>query len=340
VGNGEYQNYGLGPPYIVIKSYTNQVGSAPATWSDPFPAGVSGGGISPYEINENLPTPYRQQWSLGVQKEVVKNLLVEISYLGSYGTHLPLRYNINQPTPGAGAIQGRRPYDLWSTVTWLNDVGTSSYNALTVRAERRYANGFSFLTSLNYAKSLDQGTTASSGTSPQNPLDLRAEWGPSSYDARLRYIATFVDELPFGTGRKFLSTANPAVRAIVSRWEITAILTLQTGSPFNVTTSQDISNTGASNRPFQIGNPTAGAPHSLAEWFNTAAFTNINPAGAGIYAYGNTHRDNVYGPGLENTDAGIFRSFRITEHLHTQLRAEAFNALNHPSFANPSSDTN
>jgi Carboxypeptidase regulatory-like domain len=340
VGNGEYQNYGLGPPYILIKSYTNQVGAAPATWNDPFPTGVSGGSISPYGINENLPTPYRQQWSLGVQKEVIKNFLVEVSYLGSNGSHLPLRYNINQPTPGPGAIQGRRPYDLWSTVTWLNDVGTSSYNALTLRAERRYANGFSFLTSLNYAKSLDQGTTASSGTSPQNPLDLRAEWGPSSYDARLRYIATFVDELPFGKGRRFLADSNPVIRSIVGGWEATAILTLQTGNPFNVTSSKDISNTGAANRPFQIGNPAAGAPHTLKEWFNTAAFTTANPAGAGIYAYGNTRRDNVRGPGVENTDVGVFRSFRITERVHTQIRAEAFNALNHPSFSNPSSDAN
>ncbi len=340
VGNGEYQNYGLGPPYILIKSYTNQVGSAPATWSNPFPTGVSGGSISLYGINENLPTPYRQQWSLGVQKEVIKNLLVEVSYLGSNGTHLPLRYNINQPSPGPGAIQARRPYPLWSTVTWLNDVGTSSYNALTLRAERRYANGFSFLTSLNYAKSLDLGTTASSGTTPQNPLNLHAEKGPSSYDARFRYIATFVDELPFGNGRRFLATSNSVVRSIVSGWELTAILTLQTGNPFNVTTSDDISNTGAANRPFQIGDPNSGAPHSLTKWFNTTAFTNVNPAGAGIYAYGNTGRDSIYGPGLENTDAGLFRNIRITERIHTQIRAEAFNALNHPSFSNPASDAN
>jgi hypothetical protein len=340
VGNGEYQNYGLGPPYILIKSFTNQTGNAPATWSNPFPAGVSGGSVSPYGINENLPTPYRQQWSFGIQKEVVRNLLVEVSYLGSNGTHLPLRYNINQPTPAAGSIQARRPYPLWSTVTWLNDVGTSSYNALTLRAERRFANGFSFLTSLNWAKSLDLGTTASSGTSPQNPLDLHAEWGPSSYDARLRYIATFIDELPFGSGRRFLASSNPVVRSIISGWEATAILTLQTGNPFNVTTSKDISNTGGSNRPYQVGDPTKGAPHKLGQWFNTAAFTNVNPAGAAVYAYGNTHRDNVYGPGLENLDAGLFRSFRITEHVSTQVRAEAFNALNHPSFSNPTSDAN
>ena len=340
VGNGEYQNYGLGPPYILIKSYTNQVGAAPATWTNPFPAGVSGGSISPYGINQNLPTPYRQQWSFGVQNEVAHNLLFEVSYLGSLGTHLPLRYNINQPLPGAGNIQARRPYPLWSTVTYLNDVGTSSYNALTVRLERRYSNGLSFLTSLNWAKSLDQGTTASSGTTPQNPLNLRSEWGPSSYDARLRYIATFIDELPFGTGRRFFASSNPVVRSVISGWEATAILTLQTGNPFNVTTSADISNTGTANRPFQIGDPSLGAPHTLNKWFNTSAFTNVNPAGANIYAYGNTRRDNVYGPGLENLDAGIFRTFRVTERISTQIRAEAFNALNHPSFSNPSSDTN
>jgi hypothetical protein len=337
VGNGEYQNYGLGPPYVLVTNYTNTTSYAPATWNNPFPQGVSAGSISPFGINPNLPTPYRQQWSFGIQHEIVHNLLLDVSYLGSNGVHLPLRYNINQPTPGVGAIQGRRPYPQWATVTWLDDVGTSSYNSLTVRAERRYSHGLTFISSFAYSKALDLGTTASSGTLPQDPRNLAAEWGPATFDARFRYVASVVYELPFGKGHTWMTSAPGWLDAIAGGWETTAILTLQSGSPFNVTTSKDISNTGGSNRPFVVGNPNLANPTVL-EWFNTAALSNNVPGGG--YAYGNVGRDSLVGPGLQNLDFGLFKNFRVTERISIQFRGEAFNALNHANLSNPTSDAN
>jgi len=340
VGNGEYQNYGLGPPYVLVKNYTNTTTLAPATWANPFPAGVAAGSISPFGIDPDLPTPYRQQWSFGIQRELVSNLLLDVSYLGSNGIHLPLRYNINQPAPGPGSIQARRPYPQWSTVTWLDDVGTSSYNSLTVRLERRYTNGLTFLSSFAYSKALDLGTTASSGTVPQNPRDLRAEWGPAAFNAKFRYVASVVYELPFGKGRRWMSSAPGWLDAVAGGWETTGIITLQSGSPFDVITSKDLSNTGNTNggeRPFVIGNPVLANP-SILEWFNTAAFSDAVPGGG--YAYGNVGRDSLVGPGLENVDFGLFKSFRVTERLGLQFRAEAFNALNHANFSNPNSDAN
>jgi hypothetical protein len=332
VGNGLFQNFGLGPPYVLVKNYTNTVTNAPATWQDPFPAGVSAGSISPYAVNSNLPTPYRQQWSFGIQHEVLRNLLLDVSYLGSNGIHLPLRYNINQPTPGTGAIQARRPYPQWSTIAWFDDVGTSSYNALNVRLERRYASGLTFLSSFTYSKALDLGTTASSGTSPQDPRNFRAEWGPASFDARLRYVGSVVYELPFGKGRRFLSSAPKWLDGVAGGWELTGIVTLQTGNPFSVTTGTDISN-----RPFVVGDPRV-ANRTILQWFNTAAFSSAVP-GNGV-SYGNAGRNIIEGPGLQNTDLGIFKNFRLTERLGLQFRAEAFNALNHANFSAPNSDQN
>jgi hypothetical protein len=337
VGNGLYQNYGLGPPYVLTTNYTNTTTNAPVTWSNPFPAGVSAGSISPFGVNPNLPTPYRQQWSFGVQREVIRDLLLDVSYLGSNGDHLPLRYNINQPTPGPGAIQARRPFPAWATVDWLDDVGTSSYNALTVRLERRYTNGLSFLSSFVYSKALDLGTTASSGTNPQNPLDLAAEWGPSTFNAKFHYVASVVYELPFGKGRHWMRAAPSWVDAVAGGWEVTGIITLQTGNPFNVTTSDDISNTGGADRPFVVGNPNLSNP-TILKWFNTAAFSNIVPGGG--YAYGNAGRDILAGPGLQNFDLGLFRNIRLTERFRMQVRWEAFNALNHANFSNPTADAN
>jgi hypothetical protein len=337
VGNGLYQNFGLGPPYVLVKNYTNTATNAPSTWDNPFPAGVSAGSISPFGVSRDLPTPYRHQRSFGVQRELIGNLLLDVSYLGSNGVHLPLRYNLNQPTPGAGAIQQRRPYPAWSTVTWLDDVGTSSFNSLTVRLERRYANGLTFLSSLAYSKALDLGTTASSGTSPQDPRNLRADWGRATFDTKFRYVGSTVYELPFGRGRKLLAHAPRWLDAVAGGWELTAIVTLQTGNPFNVTTSKDISNTSGANRPFVVGDPGLDSP-SIRKWFNTAAFSSVVPGGG--YSYGNAGRDILVGPGLENVDLGLFKNFRLAEKLGLQFRGEAFNALNHANFSNPTADAN
>jgi hypothetical protein len=181
------------------------------------------------------------------------------------------------------------------------------------------------------------GTTASSGTSPQDPRNLRAEWGPATFDARLRYVGSVVYELPFGKGRRWLRSSPGWLDAVAGGWEATGIITLQRGSPFNVTTSKDISNTGGSNRPFVVGNPHLSNP-SILEWFNTAAFSNVVPGGG--YSYGNAGRDILVGPGLQNFDLGLFKNYRLTERFGIQFRAEAFNALNHADFSNPTADAN
>jgi hypothetical protein len=337
VGNGLFQNFGLGPPYVLTANYTNSVTNPVLTWQNPFPAGVSAGSISPYGVNDRLPTPYRQQWSIGIQREIFRNLLLDVSYLGSNGEHLPLRFNINQPTPGPGVIQTRRPYPAWATVNYFQDIGVSSYNSLTLRLERRYANGLTFLSNLTYSKSLDLGNTASSGTSPQNPLDLRAEWGPSSFSVKVQYVGSVVYELPFGKKRRWLTSAPTWLDVLAGGWEATGIISLQTGGPFNVTSSLDISNTGGSNRPFVVGDPNIANP-TILRWFNTAAFSTVVPGGG--YAYGNAGRNILIGPGLQNFDLGLFKNFRLTERFGAQFRLEGFNALNHANFGDPTGDAN
>lgn len=133
-----------------------------------------------------------------------------------------------------------------------------------------------------------------------------------------------------------MSSAPRWLDAIAGGWETTGIVTLQSGSPFNMTTSLDISNTGSSNRPFVIGDPSLPTPIIL-RWFNTAAFSNVVPGGG--YSYGNVGRDSLVGPGLQNVDLGVFKSFHLTERVGVQFRAEAFNALNHANFSNTNSDS-
>jgi hypothetical protein len=341
VGNGVFQFFGLGTPYQTAQGFTNTPTLQVATWANPFPAGTTSGSFTTGAINQNFPTAYTQQWTFGVQHEVVTNLLIDVTYQGSKGTHLPLSYNANVPVPGAGAIQARRPYPLWGTVTWVDAVNASSYQSLNVRLERRFKNGLSFNTNFVYSKSLDLGnlpSTSGTGDTPvQNRSNLAAEWGLSDFNQKFRYIGNFVYDLPFGRGRRLMNSAPGWLDAVAGGWETTGILTLQTGRPFSVTTSRDISNTGGSNRPFVVGNPALDNP-GVNAWFNTLAFSNVVPGGG--FAFGNLGRNNLIAPGIKNLDFGLFKNFRATERIGVQFRAEAFNVLNHANFSIPASDAN
>lgn len=343
VGNGVFQFFGLGTPYQSAQTFTNSVTNPIATWENPFPANTNSGSYTTGGVDPNFPTAYVQEWSLSIQREVIPNLLLDVSYEGSKGDHLPLSYNINVPTPGPGAIQARRPYPLWGTVTWVDAVNRSSYNSLNVRLERRFARGLTFSTNFLYSKSLDLGnlpsTSGQGDVNVQNRNDINAEWGPSDTNQKFRYIASFVYDLPFGKGRRWLTSAPRWLDAVAGGWEVTGILTLSTGRPFTVTTSKDISNTAGSNRAFVIPgvSPTLSNP-TVAEWFNTAAFTSIVPGGG--YSFGNAGRGILTAPGLQDFDTGLYKNFRLTEFLTMQFRAEAFNALNSANFTAPASNQN
>lgn len=341
VGNGLFPLFGLGAPYLSAFTTTNTVAETFATWENPFPRGTAGGSVAPGAVNSDFRTTYMQQWSFGIQRELVNNLLLDVTYQGSKGTGIPISYDINQPTPGAGNIQARRPYPQWAGVTWRDAVGRSSFHSMVAKLERRYSNGVTFLTSFVYSKSLDLNSIQSSGNTGdggiRNTRDLNSEWGLSGFDARLRYVASYVYELPFGKGRTFLNSAPRWLDAVAGGWETTGIVTVQSGRPFTVTTSRDTSNTGGNNRPNVVGDPKLDNP-TPRQWFNTAAFSDIVPAGT--YTFGNAGRNILTAPGIQTFDIGLFKGFRLTERIGLQFRTEAFNVLNRANFAVPVTDIN
>ncbi|WP_031498300.1 TonB-dependent receptor [Bryobacter aggregatus] len=341
VGNGLFPLFGLGAPYLSSFTTTNTASEVFATWDNPFPRGTAGGSVAPGGVNPDFPTTYMQQWSFGIQREVVNNLLLDVTYQGSKGTALPISYDINQAVPGAGNIQARRPYSQWSSVTWRDAVGRSSFHSLVTKLERRYAHGLTFLTSLVYSKSLDLQSTQSSGNTGDGGIrdtrNLNAEWAPSGFDAKFRYVGSYVYELPFGKGRAYLNSAPRWLDAVAGGWETTGIVTVQTGRPVTITTSKDISNTGSTNRPNVVGNPVLDNP-TVRQWYNPAAFSDVLPTGT--YAFGNAGRNIIRAPGIQTFDLGLFKAFRVTERLGLQFRAEAFNALNRANFAVPVTDLN
>jgi hypothetical protein len=249
---------------------------------------------------------------------------------------LPLLFDINQPEPGPGPIQPRRPWPQWSNVFWRDAVGTSNYHGFSLRIERRFSQGLSFLTSWTISKSIDLGAPPSTSgvgeADVQNPRNLRAERGLSEFDARHRFVTSFVYELPWGRGRRWLSAVHPILDHVLGGWQVTGILTLQSGRPFTVITTRDISNTGGANRPFVVGDPRVKKP-TPDRWFNTDAFSDVLPPG--VFAYGNAGRNILIADGINNLDLGLFKNFRLGEERQLQFRAEFFNVANHANFGIP-----
>jgi hypothetical protein len=264
-------------------------------------------------------------------------MVLEVSYQGSKGTHLPLYYNINQPPPGLGTVaqkQALRPYPQYGNINFLDAVGNSSFNGLLTKLQQKYSNGLSFLMSYTYGKSIDNtpGTpynVVPSRSSAANPQNLRLERGLSGFDLRSRFVFSPVYELPFGPGKKYLKD-NKCLGWVVGGWEISGILSLQTGRPFTVLVNTDNANVlGNVDRPNVVGNANAG-PKTVQQWINVSAFQ-LAPAGT----FGNEGRNNVTGPGYKNLDISLSRVFRVTEKIAVQFRAESFNLANHPNFDQP-----
>jgi len=307
-------------------------------------------------------TSYSPQVSFSVQREVSRDTVFEAAYLGAFGIKLQQNVQPNNAMPGAGAVDPRRPYaglTLRAAMVfphYINVVSNSvpvtqvnmyalsaqsNYHALLLRFERRFARGFSLLSSYTWSKAISNapqfrnagGANGSENSPPQNSYNLRAERGLAAYDLRHRLVNTFVWELPFGKGRRF--AAGRAAGAILGGWQLSGILQVQTGFPFTINMNGDTAGIGGGTGGILIrANAAPGQTYKLPasgrtteRWFNTAAFS-IPPA----FTFVNVGRNTVVGPGLVNLDTNISRSFPFGERVRLQVRGEFFNMFNHPNY--------
>lgn len=304
-------------------------------------------------IQEDIRTGYINQWSFGVQRELARNLVIDVSYLGSQGHKLPTAWNLNQALPGPGTVNSRRPYPGWGGISggFGSSIGNSAFNSMTVRLERRFASGLSFLSSYSFSKIIDQtsGVATNSAASPvlaQDARNLRAERSVADYDTPHRWVLSSVYSLPFGKGQRF-AAGNRFVDALAGGWQMTAIYTLQSGRPFTVVSGRDESNTdGGADRPNVIGDWRVDNP-TPERWFNPCSLTaagvrrnclaNDTPAWQvnGIGTFGNAGRNILRGQHAANLDLGIYRNIKIYERLNAQIRAEMYNIANRAQFLLP-----
>jgi hypothetical protein len=208
---------------------------------------------------------------------------------------------------------------------------------MTLRVERRFASGLSFLSSYSWSKSIDDGAGISTGSDSsgvaQDARNLRAERALSDFDVTHRWVLSYVYDLPFGKGKRIAPSnqgAGKVANLLASGWQMTSILTMQTGRPFTVTLGRDQSLTGGNaDRPNLVGDPKVSDP-GPDRWFNPAAFA-VPAAGT----FGSAGRNILRGDGLHSFDLGVSRFFRVTERQSFQFRAEVFNLANHPNFFFP-----
>jgi Carboxypeptidase regulatory-like domain len=322
----------------------NSTLAAPITLNNPFPGAVpttapTNGSLTMTAIDENFVTAYITQWGLSVQREVGSDMVFEIGYLGSKGSHLPLNRNLNQATPGPlQQIQSRRPFPQFGNITWIESVANSTYHSMELKAEKRYTKGLSLLASYTFSKSIDNSpgiSTSSSASSAvaQDTRNLSAERGLSDFDVRHRVVTSAIWEIPLGNGHKVFGSGPLAY--IFGGWQASGILSLQSGRPFTAVMSGDFSNTlNRNDRPNLIGDPNSG-PKTVEQWFNRDAFQQTTTG-----SFGTAGRNIITGPGFQNLDFALSRNFSVTERFRIQFRTELFNAFNHANFNYPESTFN
>ena len=352
------QQLAFQPPFSTAET---NIQSSPGqlTLQNGFPAPAAGVITSSYAVNPNYRFGYVQIRNLDIQQQIRPTLLLNIDYTGTKGTNLDILEAPNRTiSPTAGITTRIAEVQAF---TFENSIGDSEANAGSVRLRKRLAHGFSIGGIYTFSKSLDDassigagatttasapglgaggtgasgggagGATASSGSGAnsvaQNPFDISAERGLSSFNQTHKFTADYLVELPFGHDKRWL-TGNTPMRAVFGDWQWSGDWTIASGLPFTprlLNTSCEVNGgTAGTLRPNLVpGQSISSSNSSIAEWFNTAAF--IAPT---TCSYGNARRNSIIGPGSKVFDMAFTKIVPLKESRMLEFRAQATNIFN------------
>jgi hypothetical protein len=317
-------------------------------------------------IPKDTKDSYVESYFLSVQKQLAKNTLLDIAYVGNHGVKLQGFLNANQKNPSNGFA---RPYANWGGyvgTTYTNGDITealngfsSRYDALQVRYEQRFVAGLTLLNSFTWEHSMDNASASLEGNTPapQDANNLKADWSQSDYNLPVANITSLVYDLPFGRGHNLLSTGNALLNGVVGGWQVSAVNTIQAGTPFNLTYTPNSTNAvspqisanyrGANAyRPNRVAGQKviskSKAPGGYIQYVNLAAFTlpatreaNNGPL---LSPFGNSGRNPGRTPAFYQTDMTLNKKFNTpVDRIKVEFRAEAYNVFNHTNLYLPSS---
>jgi hypothetical protein len=272
----------------------------------------------------NRHDPYTEKWSFNIQTLASRTTAVEIGYTGQNGKAFPAGVPGNQPVPGAGTIQTRRPYPNVGAFTQYLPVNDSHYEALEVSVKQREYHGLSAQVAFTFSKAL--GYTNGTGTGMDDSYNLHYDWGVQGYDLPRKLVTSFIYRIPFS------KTRYAPVRRILGGWVLSSLLNYRDGYPFTVGVSGPTLNNGAgTNRANLVGNPNLPADQrNLNRWFDTSAFT-----APPNYVWGNQGKNMLRGPALFQTDVAVQKQFSFSESIRLTFRGEATNVMNRVQLGTP-----
>jgi hypothetical protein len=341
-------HYGFNNPVQAPDQFSNFAASSTPT---PLQSAFIGGSTPPLSqafmslnVDSHLRQPYIHEWSFGFESQLTSSMSLEVRYVGTSAIDLGhFHFFGNQAEPGSGAVQPRRPYPDYGFTAYMSSGANANYNGLQTQFTKRMGHGLQFLAGYTFAKNISNNEgeegAYSDGGAPQgqNDNDQRNERALTVDDVRHRFTFSSLYEVPFGRGRRWLSTSNAVVNGVLGGWELTASSSFQTGFPITPQSGIDSANVGTGNwRPDRVcnGNLPSGQ-RTVARWFDTSCFTNsmlIADNNNGIFRFGDSGRSVITGPGIQNFDFALLKDFHVTESKKLQFRLEAFNALNHANF--------
>ena len=332
----------------------NIFGRAPFNGRNPYPVpertdvqGLRNLVFTPTAGHNSFSLPFKtqtdRQWNFSIQQAIGQGSVLEVNYVGSSSAHLfttdeanPAIYILGvdaagRPLSTVSNIQQRRLYPQFGQINDTKSALSSNYNSLQASFNRRFARGFSVLSSYAWSKSLGVVGSSGAGSNGQrDPFRKQLDYGPQSNDIAHNSVTSFIWDLPFA------SKTSPLLQRMLLRgWQLNGINTLRSGFPFTIRSGVDNSLSGVGgNTADQIGNRTLPDGRSKGEaiqkWFNTAAFIPNK-----IGTVGNVGINSVRGPGFWNVDIGASRNFLITETKRVEFRASFFNLFNHGNLGLP-----
>jgi Carboxypeptidase regulatory-like domain/TonB dependent receptor len=296
---------------------------------------------SDFVIPKDWKNPYVESWNFSVQRSLPLHLTLDVAYVGNHGVRTVATYNLNVPVTadqmGKGT-NGRPLYQQFgrSADTTVYFRGFSSmYNGLQVKLNRRFHNGLAITTAYTLAKGMSYQTGDDGGL--WTYIDPRRSYARTDFDRHQTFVQSYVYDLPFGVGRKWLHGGLMA--KVIGGWQVNGVLTLMTGLPLTFGANGSSLNTPGSPQtadqvaPVEvlggINTPSKGG----SAWFSQASF--VQPTGV---RFGTSGRNIFSGPNFFNADASLFKIFNFTERMKMEVRGEAFSVTNTPQFSKPQTD--
>jgi hypothetical protein len=342
-GNEMYNLIQASVPFAFAPSASSVYLSSPTTtWTNGTTATIPYFPAAPWMLDKSYKVPTSLQWSLGIQQQLAQNAVLSVSYVGNSNFHQTEGININTLSQSdttdrlavCGSVCGYtgvqatanlyRPYQGWAQIYDQQLGATSNYNSLQVSLRTTDWHHLTFAESYTWSHAFDiiDGEIFSAVS---NPFDTRWDYGQSGFDRRQISVTSIIYKFPF-----LRNSSNQLLKTGLGGWELSAIYTLESGTPFSAGYSSDNLGLGGgtSNRAEVSG--SISYPKTLSQWFSKSSF-----AKPGALEWSNQQRNDLVGPQTNNWNMALYKAFQFRESARLEFRAESFNTFNHPNWSNP-----